>query len=239
MAAAARAGLSEIGICDHGPGLLFIGLRGEEQIDAMRREVEEARARFPGVRVLLGLEANVISPAGDLDVSDQAISQLDILLVGLHPQIRPSLWKGAGPLVWNNALAALSRVAASRDGPGARARRLNTRGLVGAVRRYRVTAVTHAGLKMDVDMEELATVCAQRGTAIEINSLHGYPRVEDLELAARHGVRFIISSDAHTPGQVGRLAAGLQRAQAAGIPPQLVVNAARRGRERADVGQTG
>ncbi|MEW6546944.1 MAG: PHP domain-containing protein [Bacillota bacterium] len=239
VAAAARAGLAELGICDHGPALLFIGLRSEERLAQMRREVEEARVRYPSVKVLLGMEANVISPAGDLDISERAISRLDILLVGLHPQIRPSLWKGAWPLVWNNAVAAIARLARGRVhgraaggrsvrrwmGAEGRARSLNTRALVGAVRRYPVMAVTHAGLKMDVDMEELAAACAERGTAIEINSLHGYPTPEDLEVAMRYGVRFIISSDAHSPSRVGCLQAGLERARAAGIAPHLVWNA--------------
>lgn len=228
--AAARAGLTEVGICDHGPALLFIGLRSEDRLAEMRRQVEEARVRHPSVRVLLGVEANVISPEGDLDISDAAVAALDILLVGLHPQIRPSLWQGAWPLVWKNALARV----AGRLGLGGRlarvleeARRINTRALVRAVERYPVLAVTHAGLKMDVDMEELATACARRGTAIEINSLHGYPRDADLQVALRCGARFIISSDAHDPARVGCLQAGLERARRAGIPPRLVLNARR------------
>jgi putative hydrolase len=235
--AAARAGLTEVGICDHGPALLFIGLRSEDRLAEMRRQVEEAQARHPSIRVLLGLEANVVSPEGDLDVSDAALAALDILLVGLHPQIRPSRWQGAWPLVWNNALAwvagrlAVGGRAAAGEGWGARmiaeARRINTRALVRAVERYPVLAVTHAGLKMDVDMEELARACARRGTAIEINSLHGYPREADLEVALRCGARFIISSDAHDPGRVGYLRAGLERARRAGIPPHLVLNARR------------
>jgi len=222
--AAARAGLTEVGICDHGPALLFIGLRSEEKLAEMRRQVEEARARHPSVRVLLGVEANVISPEGDLDISDAAVAALDILLVGLHPQIRPSLWQGAWPLVWKNVLAGVAGLEARVL---AEARRINTRALVRAVERYPVLAVTHAGLKMDVDMEELARACARRGTAIEINSLHGYPREADLEVALRCGARFIISSDAHDPARVGCLEAGLERARRAGIPPHLVLNARR------------
>lgn len=219
VAAAARADLAEVGICDHGPALLFIGLRSEERLAEMRRQVEEAQAHYPSVRVLLGVEANVISPDGDLDISAEAIAALDLLLVGLHPQIRPSLWQGAWPLVWKNARA-LGKARAAAE-----ARRLNTTALVRAVERHRVLAVTHAGLKMHVDTEELAAVCARRGTAIEINSLHGYPREDDLAVALRCGARFIVSSDAHHPARVGWLDAGRERAQRAGIPPHLVLNA--------------
>lgn len=219
--AARERGLVEVGICDHGPGLMFIGLRGEAALARMRREADRAQARFPQVRVRLGVEANVITPAGDLDVSPEVISWLDLLLVGLHPQLRPSLWKGAGPLMWNHLWGRFSREGA------ARARAVNTRALIEAVSRYRVTAVTHAGFKMDVDMAQLAPVCARRGTAIEVNSLHGYPAVAQLREAARHGVRFLLSSDAHRPDQVGELAAGLVRLGAAGIGPEQVLNAAR------------
>lgn len=223
--AAARAGLAEVGICDHGPALLFIGLRSEERLDEMRRQVEQAGAGNPSVKVLLGVEANVISPDGDLDISEGAVAGLDILLVGLHPQIRPSLWQGAWPLVWKNGVGWVSRMLGLDGRAAAEARRLNTLALVRAVERYRVLAVTHAGLKMHVDMEELAEVCARRGTAIEINSLHGYPREEDLAVALRCGARFIISSDAHHPARVGWLEAGRERARRAGIPPHLVLNA--------------
>ncbi|HHY95547.1 MAG TPA: PHP domain-containing protein [Firmicutes bacterium] len=221
--AASRCGLTEVAISDHGPGLMFVGVEGEYILRVMRREIDRVQARYPHIRVLLGVEANVITPRGDLDLSPSHLSLIDILLVGLHPQLRFALWRAAGPLVWNHIRARVAKTERARR----RAREVNTTALINAVSRYTVKAVTHAGLKMDVDMARLAPVCAQRGTAIEINSMHGYPSVPALQEAARAGAQFLISSDAHRPADVGALEPGLVLAQAAGLTPARVLNASR------------
>ena len=67
---------------------------------------------------------------------------------------------------------------------------------------------------------------ARTGTAFEIN---GQPDRQDLtDVTARKakeaGVKILLSTDAHAPGQLDWLAYGTSRAQQVGIPPERIVN---------------
>jgi putative hydrolase len=221
--AARAAGLEAVGITDHGPASLGrIGIRGTGAWESMRRDVARAARRHPEVRVLCGVEANVVGLDGRLDVPRHRLRELDIVLAGLHPQVWPASLAAGARLVLNNLTAARwSRRMA------ARARNDNTKALVGAVHRYPVTIVTHPGLKLSIDTAELARACARRGTAMEINSAHGLLTREYIELAAKQGATFAVSSDAHRPQDVGRLERGLALARAAGLRPEQVINARR------------
>ena len=60
---------------------------------------------------------------------------------------------------------------------------------------------------------------------MEINTRHGHMTEEEIRIAAEvDGVRFIISSDAHTPDRVGDFKGGVDRAISAGLNPDRIVN---------------
>lgn len=217
--AAAARGLQAVGITDHGPRS-WPGIRATPGgLWALRQEVEALRSRFPGLRILAGVEANVVTPGGDLDVPAALLETLDIVLVGLHPTIVPPTLRDGWELLGPHYLARWSARARSR------AREVNTRALVQAVLRHRVDIVTHPGWGFDVDTRELARACARRGTALEINAGHGRLSAEYCRVAAREGVLFAIGSDAHSPERVGDFARALAVAREAGIGPEQVINA--------------
>ena len=63
---------------------------------------------------------------------------------------------------------------------------------------------------------------------MEINMKHPHLTTEEIRVAAKRDVKFIISSDAHRPENVGLYEGGLQRALAAGLDPGRIVNIRRR-----------
>lgn len=219
--AAVERGLEQVAITDHGPASLgWVGLRGQRAWESMRREVAKVNASYPGISVLCGVEANVIGLEGQLDVPRARLEELDLVLAGLHLEVWPASIRDGARLVANNlAGARLSRRLARR------ARNDNTKALVEATFKNQITIITHPGLKVSIDTAELARACARRGTAMEINSAHRVMTREYIEIAARHGVKFAISSDAHRPQDVGELEAGRRLAQAAGLEPGQVINA--------------
>lgn len=218
--AASEAGLREVAITDHGPANLFgVGVRNLASFAYIRADVEAVRRIFPDIRVLVGVEANVIGLDGTLDVPDEVLKSLDIVLVGLHPMVRAKSWRDAGGLVGLNLLAKTSLRLARR------ARSLNTEALVAAVEKHDVDIVTHPGLHLPVDTQELARACARRGTALEINVGHGNVTVDFIRVAAREGAVFCINSDAHRPADVGRLEVGVKTALEAGLEPSRIINA--------------
>jgi len=68
--------------------------------------------------------------------------------------------------------------------------------------------------------------CAEHDVAVEINSRpeRRDPPTDLLELARDLGCLFAIDSDAHAPGQLDFLDHGCERAEAAGIDPDRIVN---------------
>jgi len=219
--AALAVGLAEVAITDHGPASWgWVGMRDRRAWDGMRRDVAAANAAHPDISVLSGVEANVIGLEGQLDVSRERLREVDMVLAGLHLEIWPRSLRDGVRLVVNN-------IAGPRVGRrlARRARIDNTKALVEAVLVNDINIVAHPGLKLSVDTAELARACSARGTAMEINCYHGLPTPDYIEVAARHGVRFAISSDAHRPGEVGKLEAGRRLAEAAGLEPAQVINA--------------
>ena len=77
---------------------------------------------------------------------------------------------------------------------------------------------------MPVDIKEVARACARTDTLFEINEKHTDLTPEDIQLAASQGAKFILSSDAHTPQNVGNVRSAMEKFLAAGIPLELAVN---------------
>ncbi|MBO8126991.1 MAG: PHP domain-containing protein, partial [Firmicutes bacterium] len=158
--AAKRRKLTVVGIADHGPANLFgVGVKKLSDFLQIKADVFVARRQNPGIRILVGAEANVISTEGDIDIPEEILEHLDYLLVGLHPMVKPARL----PDLWHLTLSNF----AGKVFPGwnVKNRYYNTRALVKAVQRYPVLAVTHPGYRLDIDTRDLAVVCAQRGTA--------------------------------------------------------------------------
>ena len=94
-----------------------------------------------------------------------------------------------------------------------------------ALRANDIAVLTHPGDKGPFDIEEIARVCAETDTLIEINGRHGHLTVEEIRIAAGvEGLKFIISSDAHTPDAVGSFRTALERALEAGLDVDRIVN---------------
>jgi len=225
VAFARQRGLSEVAITDHGPASLLMSnlIRRTDWVQ-IRREIEVQNGIYRDIRILFGVEANIVSLDGDLDVPREVLSQMDIVLAGLHLFVVPASLRAGVSLIINNAwLSRLSR------NLGRRARRDNTRAVIRAVRKNRIDIITHPGLQLSIDTRELARVCADHGTALEINTSHREVTTDFIQCAAEEGVRFAIGSDAHDPWRVGDLGQGLALAQAAGLRPDQVINAVKPG----------
>ena len=215
--AALKRGLEAVGIADHGPGHFFIGVCGLPALRKMQREIVRLRKKYLQIKILFGIEANIIDTDGTIDVPLQILPELDILLVGFHKLVKPrnakALLLGAG-----NMMA---------GGCGLRPkllRALNTRAICLAVQRYPVYAITHPGQQVDIDTAELAAVCARRGTLFEINSSYGKELDGFIKTALPAGVNFVVNSDAHTPERVGDFQEACRLIERLQVPPERVVN---------------
>jgi len=220
LLAAREKGLSEVAITDHGPAGLGIGVRELKTFAVIKARAAHYNRLFADIRVLAGVEANVIAVDGRLDVPKRVLKDLDLRVAGLHWQIKPASVADGLDLVLNNlVLAKLSRRMRRR------ARLINTKAIVEAINRYDLDIISHPGLKMDIDTHELARAAARRGTALEISAGHPYMTVDFIRIGLREGVKFSIDSDAHLPANVGRLAPGIRLAERAGVTADDLINA--------------
>lgn len=211
-------GLAQIAITDHGFAQPLMGMTGEKLIQ-MRRIIDGLNRKYQGqIEILLGVEANVVSMDGRIDVPDRYLPMLDLLAVGLHRMVLTTSQGYVWRVKWAMNASAVFK------GLRSKLARSCTEALIAAVQRYHVDVLTHPGYHYPVLIEPLATAAAAAGTVIEINSAHGLPHADALVKAMKMGANFSIGSDAHEPERVGDFAAALELARLAGIPPERIIN---------------
>lgn len=216
--AACQKGLKKIAVTDHGPSNIGTGVRSADTYLMIKDEIKKLQANYSEIEIMWGAEANIISRAGDIDIPENLIKELDLLLVGLHPYVWP---KGVGDgvsFLLTNQFAKIIKPWRET------VRNLNTKVLVEALYNYPVDVVTHPGLGMPVDVEVVARACAKRETAFEINTGHNFQTVPEIKAAAKTGVNFIVNSDAHFSRSVGVLEPGLALLSHANVPPEQIIN---------------
>ena len=199
-AEARRKGLAALGVADHGPSLP----------DAPHRYHFENMNIWPdrmeGVALLRGCEANILSPSGQLDLTDSCLSQLDFVLAGFHVD---AFIPGGEKEVYMEALA-------------------------NVMKNPYLCGISHPEtLQYPIDLEWFVREAAKRQILVEVNrsSLVGTIRVggrencrEMLRLAKQYRAPVLLSSDAHMDVEVGEVEACEELVREAGIGEEQIVN---------------
>lgn len=211
--AAITAGLSGLAITDHGPGHLTYGVKRRD-FPVMRREIDRLRRVYPQIELYLGVEANVVSKAPYLDVNAEELPYFDFIIGGYHYGIPNGYCVGN----WLDAHG---------FAPGRTGRSLlvkNTDMTLAALYENDLKILTHPGDKGRFDIAAIAKACEETDTLMEISTWHAHLTVEEIKIAAKTDAKFVVSSDAHTPDRVGSFAGGVERALAAGLDVERIVN---------------
>lgn len=223
IAAAADAGLEAVAISDHGPGHLTYGMRPGDAA-RIRAEIDAAAAAFPGLTVYLSVEANIRGGARSLDISPEGAAEFDFLIGGYH------LGVAHGHSVSNFTL---TRGIFTTETRIRKAMVRNTDMVLRALYENNLRILTHPGDKGPLDIAAVARACAETDTWMEISNFHSNLTPEEIKIAAGSEAKFVISSDAHSPGRIGSFQKGLQRALSAGLDPERIVNVRRQGEQNA------
>ncbi|MET0725376.1 MAG: PHP domain-containing protein [Leifsonia sp.] len=206
MAAAAEAiGHEYLVITDHSPNLKVARGLTAERLGVQLETIEALDAHGSGIRLLTGIEADILID-GTLDQDPEMLAELDVVVASVHSKLRAD--------------------AATM-----------TRRMLGAVTTPRTNVLGHCTGRLvqgsrgtrpqsAFDARRVFEACAENDVAVEINSR---PERQDppddlIAIALEVGCLFSIDSDAHAPGQLGLLDLGAARAEAAGIPPERIVN---------------
>ncbi len=216
---ALEKGLKEIVISEHGPGHYLYGVR-RANIPLMREEINMLNEEFQskGLKILLGVEANLIGMDGRLDIDDKILKYIDFLIMGYHYGATPNSFKDGMYLYGHNYLSKLTGLARERI------RDLNTKAYIKALEKYPIDMISHPGSKAEVNIVELAKEAYKYKTALEISAKHSQLSVESIKLLLDQDVIYLINSDAHYPGDVGNIENGIKKAQEAKLPLDRIKN---------------
>jgi len=202
LAAGVRAkGYQYMGVTDHSKSTTVAGGMDAKQVLQMVAEIRALNRTLKGFRVLAGCEVD-IKGDGSLDFPDEILRHLDLVLVSVH-----------------------SRFKMSREEMTAR--------IVRAVQHPRVHVLGHPTGRLigeraayEVDMEAVLKAAHGSGTAVEINASPSRLDLNDLHArrAKELGVPIVISTDAHTIGQLDYMRFGVSVARRAWLTPKDVLN---------------
>lgn len=200
-------GLNSLGISDHGPKHLFFGIK-KSNIDKARQQIDQINSsKKYNVKVLMGIEANLIGKDGTIDLNQEQISKLDNLLVGFH--------KGAK----NNIYSFFKSIFNPK-----KQIEINTNAYINCLNKYNVTILTHINDYIKVDVFKVASEAKKHGTLIELNNKHLNFTKEQAEDLVKSGCNFILSSDAHKKQSIARLENVLKFIETYNIPLERIVN---------------
>ena len=193
-------GMEFIAVTDHGPSLPdsphewhFLNLRVLPKV-------------IDGIRVLSGVEANIMSTNGALDLDQEILKRLEWVIAGFHEPVYP-------PTTIADHTEAYLNVAKNKA----------------------VDVIGHSGNpNFPYEYEKCIKTFGECGKIVELNENSFDVRtnsdkncLEIAKLCKKHNVRVIINSDAHFPTAIGVAPRTIAMLKDIDFPKELVINADR------------
>ncbi|MDD5016955.1 MAG: PHP domain-containing protein [Eubacteriales bacterium] len=203
--AAIAKGLESVGITDHSVSHFFYGVKNKRFGYYMSCIDDAKKAYADRIDIKSGIELNLTGFDGSFDMPEGY--QFDTVILGYH--------KGA---VYKDITSAWRFFTGHR--------RVNevTKAYILAIQTGLIDIVSHPGYGVPVDYRMLAMACADYGTLFEVNEKHADLSAENIHEAASAGAKFVISSDAHHPEDVGEAPHAIALALKAGLTGSQIVN---------------
>lgn len=197
---AKEKGLTHIGITEHGPSMEGAPTEGYF-------EISDQLVHVKGIEVFLGIEANIINEAGDIDLGQELLERQRIVAAGLHAKT-----------------------------PYERLNRPdNTKSIINAMKNPYVKIITHPYRpEFPVDVEKIVRTSYETDTLLEINDNLFKKRVclpelldrysEMIKLCKKYNLLVIIGSDAHLAENVGSMRYILPIKEKIGLDDDIIIN---------------
>ena len=213
---AKKIGLREIGCTEHGFSHLCFGLRRKE-LPQYIREVRAAEEKT-GVKGLLGLENNLRGASGLCDFTEEDCRTFDLFVMGIHLLVKFEHARDR-----KLGIASMMRSKLHIKPPRSLVK-YTTQAFVNAVKKNPVDIVAHLNYLCFADPVEVAKVCSDYGTYLEISSKKQHLTDEQLAAVCETGVRFVINSDAHSIGRIGDTKLAEEQIARVGVPLERIDN---------------
>lgn len=203
--AMAEAGLERgydyVAITDHSKALAMTGGLDEEELLEHCQAIDEINDEIQGIRVLKGIEVDILTD-GDLDLSDEVLSQLDVVVASVH-----------------------SRFNLTRKEMTQRMCRAASHPLVNILGHPTGRLLTRRK-SYDLDIEDVIKACIDNHVALEINAHPSRLDLSDVHcrMARDMGALISINCDAHDANMFRYLTYGLHTARRGWLTAADVIN---------------
>lgn len=198
---AKKIGLKGFAITDHGPampgGPHYYHFSNMKMIP---REIE-------GVKVLRGIEANIINEKGEIDMraEDLEWGDLDVIMAAMHPRVGYEEGRGEAK---------------------------NTEVLLRAIRNPYINIVAHPGNpRYPINIKAVVAAAKERGVLLEINNSSDLSRpgsrdrcLDVAQEVKKQGWKVVLGTDSHISSMLGVFDNALKLIKEAGLTEDEVVN---------------
>ena len=217
VAFARSLGLKEIAITDHGFGHMTYAVK-RRAFPAMREQADRLNKKYGDIKVYVGLECNLISSRGDIDLKEGEDKLLDVVVCGFHKGAYPKnfgqAFSFAVPNLWYSVTGKPSRKDIVR----------NTDAYIKMLEKHKIDIISHMNYAICADAVEVAKACKYFGTLVELNGKRVNLTDAEIEKMIELDVDFILDSDAHSPGKVGDFSVPQAVVDRLHIPAERIAN---------------
>ena len=198
---AKEMGYAYLAITDHSKAVRVAGGLDEKRLAKHLQEVEKAGGKIPGIGILKGVEVDILAD-GSLDLKDDILKECDVVLASVHSRFNME----EGEM---------------------------TRRIIKAIGNPHVSILAHPTGRLilereayKVNLKEVFQAAIDHGVVLEINA---YPdrldlRDVDARMAKEMGARLVISTDAHSTGQLELMKFGVFTARRGWVEARDVIN---------------
>ncbi|PYO98314.1 MAG: hypothetical protein DMD60_04500 [Gemmatimonadetes bacterium] len=195
------AGYGWVGITDHSQSAPYAGGLGTAAVAQQHVEIDAVNARVSGVRVLKGVEADILAD-GTLDYGPDVLDRFDFVIGSIHSRFGMS------------EAEMTRRVLSAMDDPHL------------AILGHPTGRLLLQREPYAIDLEQILAKAVARGIAVEVNA---DPHRLDLDWrmvrrARELGVTLSIGADAHSTAGMTNVAVGLGIARKGWLEPDRVLN---------------
>ncbi len=201
VAACAERGYDYLALTDHSPSLAMTGGLDARRLRLQAREIAKVQERHPGIRILRSQEVDILAD-GSLDQDDEALAELDLVVVAIHSHLQLP------------AARQTARLLKALEHPLVNVLAHPTARLIGKRR------------AVAVEIDELLHCALDNDVAVELNANPNRLDLRDTHLmrARELGVPVVISTDAHRVGQLDLMRYGVEQARRAWLTARDVLN---------------
>ena len=172
-----------------------------EEFKRQRKEIEQARAKIPGVTVFTGCEVDIL-PDGSLDLPDNLLEQIDVVVAAVHSKMGMNQSD-----MTKRVLKALAHPAVN-------------------ILAHPTGRLINEREPFAIDLEQIFHAAKEHDVAVELNAQPDRLDLNDLHLfrAREIGAKITINTDAHSTEQLHFIKYGIDQARRGWLEKRHVVN---------------